>query len=79
MEIDRFIANLRTVFDNGRELPLTLQTDMRSLEEWDSLAFLGFITMVDSEYGVKIAAAEIKSAHTAQDLFGLVEARLSRS
>jgi acyl carrier protein len=79
LEIDRFIGNLRTIFENGEELRLTPQTEMHSLEEWDSLAILGFVTMVDSEYGVKIAAAEIKSAKTAQDLFGLVESRRPRS
>jgi acyl carrier protein len=79
LEIDGFIDNLRSVFDNGGELSLTPETDMHSLEEWDSLAVLGFITMVDSEYGVKISAAEIKAANTPQDLFGLVEGKLVRS
>ena len=78
LEINGFIANLRTVFENGGDLILSPSTDVRSLEEWDSLAVLGFITMVDSEYDVKIAASDIKSARTIEDLCRLVEARKAR-
>jgi acyl carrier protein len=78
LEINRFIENIRTIFDNGEELILSPSTDIHTLEEWDSLAVLGFITMVDSEYDIKIAAADIKSARTIEDLHSLVVARTAR-
>jgi acyl carrier protein len=50
---------------NGRE-PLS------SLDAWDSLAVLGFISLADREYGLAIPPASIPTCRTVDDLAGLL-------
>ena len=46
--------------------------NLQDLPEWDSLAALSVIAMVNSKYRVTVTAAELKSAATAQALHDLV-------
>jgi len=48
-----------------------------SFEEWDSLAVLSVIVMVDNEYHINLNAAEIRDAKTGQGLLDLVAKRTS--
>jgi acyl carrier protein len=48
---------------------------LKDYEQWDSLAILSVLAMADSKYGVTIKAEEIRSAVTAENLAGLVEAK----
>jgi acyl carrier protein len=40
--------------------------------EWDSLAVLSVIAMVDSDYHVNLSAVEVRDSRTAQGLMDLV-------
>ena len=46
-----------------------IQPDMllSEMEEWDSIAILSFIAMMDEEFGKEIKGAEIKRFVTVQD------------
>jgi len=76
--IDDFIIKFKSIFEDGEKLVIAPHTEFRALEDWDSLAALGFITMMDAEYDVKITANEIKAAKTIQELFQLAEAKTHR-
>ena len=54
-----------------------LQPDevLREFESWDSLAALSIIAMLDSSYGVRAGAEELKTLKTAGDLAGFIAAR----
>ncbi|MGA2770188.1 MAG: acyl carrier protein [Bryobacteraceae bacterium] len=45
---------------------------LANLEDWNSLAVIGFIAMVDTEYGVSLPAKAILSCRTVDDLAALV-------
>ena len=47
---------------------LELNTELGSLEEWDSMAKLSLIVMVDDEFGKKLTADDIKGFSTVQDI-----------
>jgi acyl carrier protein len=51
--------------------------DLKSFEQWDSLAVLSIIAMLDANYGVNLRAADLQPVKTAGDLFALVQARRS--
>jgi acyl carrier protein len=51
---------------------LTGREPLNSLEEWDSLAVVGFIAMVDRTYGVIISPTSIVACRTVDDLAGLL-------
>jgi acyl carrier protein len=48
---------------------------LSDFEVWDSLTRLSILAMLDSRYGVNLAAADLKRLHTVGDLLAAVEAR----
>ena len=57
--------------------PGTLKGDekLSSLEEWDSMAVLGFMAMVDEKIGVNIEASKIAESETIHDLIAMLESK----
>lgn len=51
---------------------LTPETELSSLE-WDSVAVLSFIAMMDEEFGKAVKGAEIKQLVTIQDALNMME------
>ena len=49
-----------------------LETPLSSIPQWDSLALLGTLAMVDSEYNVQISGLELQSCSTVGDIANLV-------
>ena len=52
-----------------------LDTVFRELEQWDSLAFLSVIAMIDEEYDVVIEGNDFKKLITISDLIEEVKRR----
>lgn len=75
MNTTTFLAQMKEVLDiNDREL--SLDDVFTNYDEWDSLAYLSTIAMIDDEYGIIIGAAEFKQLKTLGDLAKAIE-RLS--
>ena len=47
---------------------LTPETKLESLIEWDSMAKLSLIVLMDDEFGKSLASAEIKGFETVGDI-----------
>jgi acyl carrier protein len=63
-----FIEKFKEILEiEGREL--SLDDEFRTYEEWDSLAYLSVIAMLDEEYGVLIEEADFRKLRTLRDLF----------
>ena len=77
MEIQEFIQNFADQFDDTDANVFTPQTIFHDLEEYSSIVALSIIAMVDEEYGVTLKGAEMSAAVTIQDLFNMVQAKLS--
>lgn len=75
MDAAQFIDQLKEVLEMEDE-ELTLDTEFRSLELWDSLAYLSTIAMIDDEYGVIVSAAEFNTLKTVGDIAKAIEAKL---
>lgn len=56
---------------------LTGEENLRSLEAWDSLSTLSFIAMVDEQFGITLPTDRIADSQTVNDLFSLLEERIS--
>ena len=71
MEAKEFIAEIENLLevDPGS---LTLETQIQTHEKWDSLAFVSFLAIADSTYGVKVAPEDLRKAATVADLMKLV-------
>lgn len=67
----KFLDLLKEVLEvEDREL--SMDDNFREYPEWDSLAYLSIIAMLDEEYGVQIESAEFKQLKTVGDLFTAV-------
>lgn len=57
----------------GKECRMT--DAFKDYEEWDSLAFLSVMSMIDDEYGVLIGAEEFEKLTTLESIAQLIEQR----
>lgn len=72
MNTHEFCHNIAEILDVEEVKP---ESVLQDFEQWDSLAVLSVLAMVDSKYGVTIRANEIRAVVTAGDLVKLVEAK----
>ncbi len=52
---------------------LSVETEFRSLDEWDSISYLSVIAMMDEEYETQIENAEFKQLKTLGDIANYIE------
>lgn len=71
MNQQQFLTNFINNID-GIDATVSLQTPLTSIPQWDSLALLGTLAMVDSEYNVQISGLELQSCNTVGDIANLV-------
>ena len=58
------------------EIPEVKPSDeLKSFPQWDSLAVLSVIAMLDSDYAVNLRAADFATVQSAGDLWNLVESK----
>ena len=73
MDIKEFIENFIEALEIEDGSSVTETTNFRELEEWDSLAALSTISMVDDEYGVTITNKDLRSVETIEQLCSMIE------
>lgn len=49
--------------------------DLKAFPQWDSLAVLSVIAMLDSSYGLNLHAADLEPVRSAGDLWRLVQSK----
>lgn len=71
----KFIEKIAEVLEiEDRELQLS--DKFREYEEWDSLAFLSVIAMIDEEYDVLIEGKDFKQLETLGDVLNAIKERM---
>lgn len=55
---------------------LTLNTQLSELEDWDSMATVAVLALVDEHLGMRLTADQLSSCNTVGDLIGLVRDKL---
>ena len=53
-EVSAFVEQFVIAVDFQKQVPVSAETPLDSLPEWDSLAALGVIVMCDSDYGASL-------------------------
>lgn len=49
--------------------------DLKAFPQWDSLAVLSVIAMLDANYGVNLHASDFQQVGTAVDLWNLIQSK----
>lgn len=68
-----FIEKFVEIFDDLDASTLNGETKFRELDDWDSIAGLSVIGMIDEEYGVTFNADDMRACQTIADLFNRVQ------
>lgn len=76
MELNQFIENFASQFDDTDASVFAADTNFKDLDEWSSLIALSLIAMVDEEYDVTLKGDDIRNANTIEDLFNTVKSKL---
>ena len=69
----KFIAALKNAME--REDDIKLSDEFREYDEWDSLAYLEVIAMLDEDFGVEIEYEDFQKLITVESLINEVEKR----
>lgn len=69
---DDFAERLSVAIDGLSIETVKPEAAFREWPVWDSLALLCFLSMVDTEYGLTIRAADLRDCQTVADLHNLV-------
>ena len=72
MELTKKIALLEETLDT-EEGVLTPETTLDTVEEWDSIAMLSLIAMLDEEFDKTITGKELKELKTVADILAYME------
>lgn len=73
--MNEFIEKFADIFDDIDVTSLNGDTKFRDLEDWDSIAGLSVIGMVDEEYGVTFNADDMRACQTIEDLYNMVQSK----
>lgn len=69
---EKFLNFVKDILEiNDREISLT--DNFREYEEWDSLANLSLVAMLDDEYGVVIDTQRFKQIISLQELYDEIQ------
>ncbi len=52
-----------------REDGIKMEDEFRNYEEWDSLALLSLVSILDEEYGINISHNELEKMKTIKDIY----------
>jgi acyl carrier protein len=75
MELQNFIENFASQFEDTDASVFTAETKFKELDEWSSLMALSIIAMVDDEYDVEIKGDDIRNSTTIVDLFEIAQSK----
>ena len=76
MELNNFISNFASQFDETDMQIFTGNTRFKNLDEWSSIMALSIIAMTDEEYGVKLKGDDIRNSNTIEDLYNIVISKM---
>ena len=71
MTIDEFIEELKETLEL-ENVKLNGDTNLKDLEEYDSLSVLSIIAMIDEKFGKKLSGQDFQSITTVKSLMELI-------
>ena len=73
MKKEEFIGELKDALEiEDEDKQITLETDLRDLEEYDSLCVLAIIAMIDKNFGKQIPSSDFVKITTVSSLMNLI-------
>jgi acyl carrier protein len=73
--MDEFIENFHEILEDTEKSEINQNTDYKSLDEWDSMATLLLIAMVDEKYKKQVVGKDIKECLSLEDLYTRIQSK----
>lgn len=73
MTIDEFILKFKEALDIDENILITEKSNLKDLNEWDSLGYISIMDMVDDIYGVTIEADNLKQCEIVDDIYRFIK------
>ena len=77
MTINKFFEHFYEELDETDIDEISIKTDFKNIEEWDSLVALSIIAMIDEEFEILITGSDMNSSTTIEDLYNLILSKLA--
>ena len=71
MTIEQFLEDFQDILQ--RDDPVTMNTPLQDMVEWDSLAVMSCIAYLDKKFGVKTTVASYRAMQTVADIAALAK------
>lgn len=75
MDKTEFLDFFKSLFDEGCNEDIAMDTEFRYLDEWSSLAGFYFLTGMKQKYNKSIEVSEFKACETIEDLYNLYQTK----
>ena len=75
MKLHDFVKSFASEFNEIPEGGFTPNTIYKDLAEWDSLAVLTIISMIDDEYEKTLTGADLRACNTIEDLYNFIHSK----
>ena len=75
LEPEKFFATLQDILQT--DIPITPDTKLKEMEEWDSLSIMSCIALFNKELGVTTRFSQYKDINTVADLMKLGEGKIA--
>ena len=75
MNQNKFLDNFKEALELESENEISLADSFKDLDEWDSLARLSLIAMLDEEYEVELESEDFDKLNTLEDLYLFVKSK----
>lgn len=72
MDASEFLDEFTSAVDPADPAIIEMDTVLKSIPEWDSLAVLGVIVMFETSFDKKITGEVLAQAVTVRDVFNLI-------
>ena len=72
MQIQQFVSHFENAIEGVEPGTLQPETQYHKIAQWDSLALLCLLAMIDCEYDTQIGGMELKGCDTLRDIFDLI-------
>lgn len=74
-DISSFMNNLSVTLDDFNEEAARADANFEDFANWDSLAALSVIVMINMEYEVEVSGTELKQCSTPNQLFEMIRSK----
>lgn len=74
--MEKFIEEFAEIIE--RDDKVNMEDDFRMYEEWNSLAILALLSLIDEEYGVNISSNQLEKMSTVKDIYNYITSNTSK-